>query len=471
MVSALTVQANTSQPISPAKVPFNNIEQLIKQVELEATTEQQHNLEREKRFIQQRDKQKQRLDELKKQIQTAQQQSEQMRSEYQQNQQQLNQLDQELNQQAGELTSLFAVAKQNAGELDSLINQSLVTAQFPLRSQIIHNLIGKQSQTLSMQDLKQLWMLLLEEMHQSGKIQQFNTAVISPNGQEIKASVTRSGVFNATSQGKLLRYLPETGKLVQLARQPSQNYQDIASAFEQQQPGITTGIVDPSKGKLLNLLLQTPDFKERIQQGGFIAYIILAFGALGLLIVLIRYLLLTATAWQITKQLQSSQTHTSQSNTSQTHTSQTQASQAKANNPMGRLMILLDKTPDLKAESMSIRLDEAVNSEAHRLHFGLKTLAIVAAITPLLGLLGTVTGMIETFQSISLFGSGDPKLMSGGISQALVTTQLGLAVAIPILLMHALLQGKANRLIELLDAQSALLFEKYSNRSMIEHND
>ncbi len=86
---------------------------------------------------------------------------------------------------------------------------------------------------------------------------------------------------------------------------------------------------------------------------------------------------------------------------------------------------------------------------------GLPTLAVLAAVSPLLGLLGTVTGMIETFQSITLFGTGDPKLMSGGISQALVTTQLGLAVAIPLVLLHSLLTGRVNRLIEQLGKQSS----------------
>jgi len=86
---------------------------------------------------------------------------------------------------------------------------------------------------------------------------------------------------------------------------------------------------------------------------------------------------------------------------------------------------------------------------------GLATVAVLAAVSPLLGLLGTVTGMIETFQSITLFGTGDPKLMSGSISQALVTTQLGLAVAIPLVLLHSMLTGKANRMVESLAKQSS----------------
>ena len=106
-----------------------------------------------------------------------------------------------------------------------------------------------------------------------------------------------------------------------------------------------------------------------------------------------------------------------------------------------------------------MHLDETINNEASRLYLGLTTLTVFAAVTPLLGLLGTVTGMIETFQSISLYGTGDPKLMSSGISQALITTQLGLAVAIPLLLFHSMLQGKAAKMVEVLESESVHLYE------------
>ena len=108
-------------------------------------------------------------------------------------------------------------------------------------------------------------------------------------------------------------------------------------------------------------------------------------------------------------------------------------------------------------ETLSLKLDEAILRETPSIERGLVTLAILAAVAPMLGLLGTVSGMIETFQSITLFGTGDPKLMSGGISQALVTTELGLAVAIPILLIHSALSSKSNRLIQILDEESAAI--------------
>ena len=126
-------------------------------------------------------------------------------------------------------------------------------------------------------------------------------------------------------------------------------------------------------------------------------------------------------------------------------------------NPLGRILSVYSDKIAQDVETLSLKLDEAILRETPSIERGLITLAILAAVTPMLGLLGTVSGMIETFQSITLFGTGDPKLMSGGISQALVTTELGLAVAIPILLIHSALSSKSNRLIQILDEESAAI--------------
>ena len=122
--------------------------------------------------------------------------------------------------------------------------------------------------------------------------------------------------------------------------------------------------------------------------------------------------------------------------------------------------VAADEVYQADANALAAKLDEVVATQAERLNRGLPTLAIFAAVSPLLGLLGTVTGMIETFQVITLFGAGDPRLMSGGISQALITTQLGLAVAIPLLLLHSFLQGRANSLIAWLDQTATDLFAR-----------
>jgi biopolymer transport protein ExbB len=212
----------------------------------------------------------------------------------------------------------------------------------------------------------------------------------------------------------------------------------LVSEFEQAEPGqLEPVVVDPTRGAIMALLVQTPTLKERIVQGGWIGYIILIIGAVGLLVASLQFLSLLGAGRGVAKQQQDKE--------------------VSLKNPLGRILSVYNDKLAQDVETLQLKLDEAILRETPKLERGLITLAILAAIAPMLGLLGTVSGMIETFQSITLFGTGDPKLMSGGISQALVTTELGLAVAIPLLLIHSGLSSKSNRLIQILDEESAAI--------------
>jgi biopolymer transport protein ExbB len=127
----------------------------------------------------------------------------------------------------------------------------------------------------------------------------------------------------------------------------------------------------------------------------------------------------------------------------------------RAGNPLGRVLLAVKDVPLEEEELLQLALDEAVLLELPALERGNGVIKLLAATSPLLGLLGTVTGMILTFQAISLFGTGDPKLMAGGISQALVTTVLGLVVAIPLLFSHSVIAYVSRALIQRLDEQCA----------------
>lgn len=422
-----------------AAQPRLDIEALIEQVRTEARDERRHNREREARFIAQRDRQKQRLAELKAQVAKAEAYAEKLRGRFEQNEETLIGLDEQLQKAAGDLGDLFAVARQNAAELRSLMWRSMVSAQYPKRADFLDRLGAGTGFSISIDELKQVWVLLLEEINQAGKVVRFKAPVITTKGEEVMSTVTRSGVFTATSQGRFLRYLPESGKLVELARQPALRYREMASGLEQAGEGLHAMAVDPTKGSILGLLVRSPDLAERIRQGGSIGYLILLLGAVGLLIVIYRYF------WLVLVDRRMKRQHNSDA--------------PGMDNPLGRLKETATEVARASAEVLSMRFEETINTEARRLNFGLTTLTVFAAVAPLLGLLGTVTGMIETFQSISLFGTGDPKLMSSGISQALITTQLGLVVAIPLLLMHSFLHGKANGMVAVLEQQGARLFE------------
>jgi biopolymer transport protein ExbB len=416
-----------------------NIEALIEQVRSEAHDERRHNQEREARFLAERDLQKQRLAELKAQVTRAEAHAEKLRERFEQNEEALTGLDEQLQKEAGDLSDLFAVVRQNAVELRSLIWRSMVSAQYPERAAFLDRLGGGTGFSISIDELKQLWVLLLDEINQAGKVVRFKAPVITTKGEEVASMVTRSGVFTATSQGRFLRYLPESGKLVELARQPALRYREMAAGLEQAEEGLYPMAVDPTKGSILGLLVRSPDLAERIRQGGYIGYLILLLGVVGLLIVAYRYFWLGLVGRRMKQQLGSDA--------------------PGMDNPLGRLMAAAAEVAQASREVLTMRFEETINTEARRLNVGLTTLTVFAAVAPLLGLLGTVTGMIETFQSISLFGTGDPKLMSSGISQAMITTQLGLVVAIPLLLLHSFLHGKANDMVAILEQQGARMFE------------
>ena len=426
-----------------AEAPLN-IDGLIKQVQQEAEQERQHNRQREKRFIAERNQQKKRLSRLRTELAQAKAHAEKLRQRFDKNEESLVELDERLRQESGGLNDLFAVVRQNAVELGALTSRSMVSAQYPGRNGFLELLNSRGDNSVSMEDLKKIWVLLLDEMNQTGKVVRFEAPIITTGGEEVSAQVTRSGVFNATTEGRFLRYLPETGKLVELARQPALRYREMAHELEQAETGLHTMAVDPTKGSILALLVQSPDMWERIRQGSVIGYLILTLGAIGLLIVFYRYVVLGLINRRMKRQLKSKKPET--------------------NNPLGRLMTSTTELAHSSTEVITMRLDEIINAEARRLNLGLTTLTVFAAVAPLLGLLGTVTGMIETFQSISLYGTGDPRLMSSGISLALITTQLGLAVAIPLLLLHTFLQGKASRLVDILDEQGAKMFESNDHR-------
>ncbi len=417
-----------------AQAAAGDVDALVQSVRQEALAEAAHDEERINRFLRERSEQQALLAEARRQLATANARADALRAEYEQNELTLTRYEGELIERSGDLNDLFAIVRQASLSAHGVMQSSLVAAEHPERSPFLRNL-GKSSTTPSIDDIKRLWTTVLTEISESGKVVRFPAVVIKPQGDEAEQQVTRAGVFTSISNGAFLRYLPDSGKLVELSRQPPPRFQRMAKSLEEASSGLHPMALDPSKGAILSLMVQSPDLRERLQQGGSIGYLILILGAIGVLIVIRRALGLWFARRAIDAQLK--------------------AEEPDANNPLGRLQKIAQESRGQSSEATSLRLDEQLAEESSLLHRGLPTLAVLAAVSPLLGLLGTVTGMIETFQSITLFGTGDPKLMSGGISQALVTTQLGLAVAIPLVLLHSLLTGRVNRLIEQLGKQSS----------------
>ena len=134
---------------------------------------------------------------------------------------------------------------------------------------------------------------------------------------------------------------------------------------------------------------------------------------------------------------------------------QIKSNTVSSNNPLGRVLMVYEENKSVDVETLELKLDEAILKELPALERFLSTLKLIAAVAPLLGLLGTVTGMIETFQSIVLFGTGDPKMMASGIAEALVTTMEGLWVAIPTVLLHSFVASRSGSVVQVLEEQAA----------------
>lgn len=284
-----------------------------------------------------------------------------------------------------------------------------------------------------------LWKPLLAAIQAQGRIGEQTARLIEPNGQVAEASIRTLGPFVALNTGRFLEYKPELGAYQVLARQPADYFLKQAKALERPEGARPLPLViDPTRGAQLAVLVQTPDLMERIEQGGLVGYIIMALAAFGIGLALLRIAMLRWTWLKVARQKR-------------------QLDRPRLNNPLGRVLLALKDTDPRDSELLERKLDEAVLRELPALEWGLGLVKLLAAIAPLLGLLGTVVGMILTFQAISLFGSGDPKMMAGGISQALVTTIQGLVTAIPLLLLHALALSSSRRLTQVLDEQSAAL--------------
>ncbi len=425
----------------------NDLQSLLEQVKKERSQEKEVLAKRESKFKSAHNKQKELLNNALKILAKEQARSTSLRNNYDTYDLEIARQNAVLKDKMGALGELDGIVKQIAGDLDVIIDTSLVSAQKPNRDEIL-NVLSNRKELPSLEELEELWILAMDEMVESGKIVTFPGKIVTAAGNEIEQNVTRIGVFNAVSAGRFLRNLPNTGKLIEPGRQPGQRFLDMAQDLETASSGMHAFPIDPTRGAMLALLVQVPDLKNRIEQGGLVGYVIIFIGLIGVLISLERLILLVATSRKVKKQLKSKN---------------------PGDNPLGRIMRVYVKNPDVDTETLGLKLDEAILKEMPKIQRGLGALALLAAVSPLLGLLGTVTGIIETFQSITLYGTGDPRVMSGGISQALVTTVMGLLVAIPLLLSHSFLSSKSNALIQILDEKStafvALLAETNRNKN------
>ena len=419
------------------------LDQLLKDVKRSQGIEAKINKTRESKFLADKKTQQQTLQTARAELEKQEALSVKLKAHLETNEALLSKLESDLKTRSGVLGELFGVARQAAGDLKADLNHSLVSAQFPGRVEKLSPLADSKALP-TIQQLETLWFTLLQEMTEAGKVVHFDSQ-IQVSGKLQDAKVIRIGTYNALANGEYLQYSSETGRLTLLARQPERKYLTLAQEMAEAQSGTLAVGIDPTRGVILSMLIQAPDTVERIQQGGFIGYLILIMGTVGFIYAIIRLIALTLTGRKMIAQMNTSV--------------------ALANNPLGRVFTAAEQQQSKDTENLELVLDEAITREVPVLEKGLPMIKLLAAVAPLLGLLGTVTGMIATFQSISLFGTGDPKLMASGISQALVTTMLGLCVAIPLLFLHSLVASRSRLLVQILDEQSAGLISRRAEKN------
>ncbi len=410
-----------------------SLSDLLKKVKTGWREQSQENKKREAEFLAAKHKQALLLKQARATLAKEQKRSDALEKQFDRNEAEVPRLEETLRIRLGTMGELFGVIRQVAGETRTYLDNSLVSAQLPGRGDKLIPLTSSKSLP-SIKELESLWYLMQQEMIESGKVVRFKTRIVTVDGDQDDVEVIRVGTFNAIARDHFLNWLPDSGKLVELQRQPARRYLATASDLENAKKGYVRMAIDPSRGSLLSLLVQTPTFWEQIDFGGLIGYIIIGLGLATLALALLRLLVLAFVGIKIRHQQHQKE--------------------AKPNNPLGRILGIFAKNPELDTETLETKLDEAIMRETAKLDRFLWAVKIVSVVAPLLGLLGTITGMIKTFQAITMFGTGDPKLMAGGISEALVTTMLGLMVAIPLVLLHSWMKSMSRRMIEVLEEQS-----------------
>lgn len=426
------------------------LDELLEQVRTADARDARANAEREARFAAARDQQAQVLREAEGEKGQLEAQAAALAKQFEDNDRVIGELTQARDIKAGNLGELFGVMRQTAGDFATVARNSMLTAQFPDRVTQIDRLA--QTKTMPpMEDLNRFWFEMQREMVEGGKVSRIQAKVTAPDGSQTDKTVLRVGPFVAVSEGQFLEYTSGSSAFSTPPKQPPAKYGDVAASFEEEGSGYHAMIVDPTRGVLLSLFSQRPSLVDRVVEGEAVGYIIIALGLIGTLVAVYQFVYLSITNVKVNRQLAN-------------------LSNLAIDNPLGRVLMSFkgNNAPQASedAEVVELRISEAVLKELPPLERGQSFLKLAVAAGPLLGLVGTVVGMIHTFQVITESGSGDPKLMAAGISMAMIATLLGLGIAIPLLFANSALQTRSKRITQVLDEQSTgLLAELIEKRA------
>ena len=424
---------------------------LLDLVEQDRVAESEEYLQRVQEFEQNANRQQEILDITNDRITEQENLQDQLSDQFEANEITIADKREILRERRGDLNELFGTLQGVAGDFLSNFQNSLISAQFIGRAEQLEEIIERAGSTieqLNISEMERFWFFMHQELTESGRVVTYNGEVSLPNGDTANRSITRVGSFNAVSDGEYLRYTGAIGHLQVLPRQPDAAYLNAAADLQGASSGFTRVGIDPTGGvggQVLANLINFPTVEEQVRNNsGIIGFIIIGVGIVGISIAFLRLLILSLVSIKVRAQLKKDK--------------------PGKNNPLGRVLLVAESNPSADTETLELKLGEAILQETPRLERMLTIIKMIATIAPLGGLLGTVTGMIQVFQQITVYGAGDPTIMAGGISQALMTTVLGITVAIPTIFMHTVVKSRADNIIHILEEQATGMIAEKAER-------
>ena len=380
---------------------------------------------------------------LKSDLSAAEDLSSRLIEQFDANEKTLAELEEKLTLKLGNLGEMFGVVKQVSGQTRGEFKNSITNIDNPDRDYFLKNL-AESKKLPDLSDISALWVELVKEIRNAETIKVFTTNVLTADGNNDELEILRIGTFQILHEGNFLKHLIDTNQVEFLPSQPDGVSKRKLRNLQNDAEGVFTVDLDPTRGAILDKLIQKKTFFQRIADGGLVGYVIILLGLGGVGLALERIYVLRNILTNIREQ-EASKT-------------------IDSGNLLGMLIETANKNINESLDSLELILDEKIQSITPTIEVRVKAIKLIATVAPLLGLLGTVIGMIETFQAITLFGTGDPKLMAGGISQALVTTMLGLIVAAPLLFMHSYAENYSKTIISFLEEKaSGIVANKVKN--------
>lgn len=460
LLAASFAQAEETAPAADELVvnQASSLDELLDNVEQRRVVESRENTAREQQFAREKASQARLLKNAEEERRREQRRSDRLETQFEENEIRIGDLSEQLDKRLGSLRELFGVLQQVAGDTRGGFEGSIISSQYANRGEWLGQLakkMGTSSQLATIDEMETLWFELQREMTESGKISSYPGTVTKISGEKVPTDITRVGSFALLGDGEYLQWNADSQSITELPRQPTGRHTDTVEALEAAAPGeIVELSVDPTRGSLLALLIQAATLGERIGspsslfvdgQGGEVGSVIILGGIVGVFLALERLITLFLVGSKVAAQRKNPV--------------------ASMDNPLGRVLNVYEENKNVDVETLELKLGEAILGETPNLTKRITLIQVISVVAPLTGLLGTVIGMIETFQAITLFGTGDPKTMASGISKALMTTVLGLCVAIPTTLLHAIVNSRSRELVHIIEEQSAGIIADHAEKA------